>query len=282
MKRFIKDDVYKNPRFKKLKPELQAGYFYYWCQADKAGFFYFDDSFFNLTKSDLAKVGFLNVNEDLFWIPNFITITQSNKLSTKQRAHGSTISAIRYHLRDPEFNNFSEKNILKSLMTLYSIDDAVIRACQDLFLLYSFLLDSNLLYSILPETECVNGQSGQSAKGHKTTDLFGVLNLYADILPEHPKAKMLGGVHLKNLQESNKLLEQSKIKWDEYFEKVKAFPFLCGDSDRGWKASLVWLINPDNLVKVINNHYDESQNNQLSEDYWDFVFERGKHAKGTT
>jgi hypothetical protein len=47
----------------------------------------------------------------------------------------------------------------------------------------------------------------------------------------------------------------------ELFEKVSASLFLCGGSQRGWKADFDWLIAPTNMQKVLEGKYENDQSN---------------------
>lgn len=44
--------------------------------------------------------------------------------------------------------------------------------------------------------------------------------------------------------------------WEGYFARAAACPFLVGSNGRGWRASLVWLLNPNNMAKVEAGNYD--------------------------
>jgi len=42
---------------------------------------------------------------------------------------------------------------------------------------------------------------------------------------------------------------------EEFFRRVESQPFLGGQNDRGWRASLDWLMKPANFQKVLDEHY---------------------------
>lgn len=42
----------------------------------------------------------------------------------------------------------------------------------------------------------------------------------------------------------------------EVLSKVEEYPFLTGENDRGWKADFEWLMNRNNLLKVMEGRYD--------------------------
>ena len=42
----------------------------------------------------------------------------------------------------------------------------------------------------------------------------------------------------------------------ETLSKVEEYPFLTGENDRGWKADFEWLMNRNNLLKVMEGRYE--------------------------
>jgi hypothetical protein len=38
--------------------------------------------------------------------------------------------------------------------------------------------------------------------------------------------------------------------------------FLCGDNDRGWKADIDWLLNENNMIKVLEGRYTNNSNSK--------------------
>jgi len=47
----------------------------------------------------------------------------------------------------------------------------------------------------------------------------------------------------------------------ELFNKVGDSIFLCGGGDRGWRVDFDWLIDPENMQKVLEGKYDNDQSN---------------------
>jgi hypothetical protein len=66
--------------------------------------------------------------------------------------------------------------------------------------------------------------------------------------------------HLKGTARLNKVMARWKEHpdlewWGTYFRKVIASPLLSGQKD-GWKASFDWLLEPKNMIKVVEGNYD--------------------------
>jgi hypothetical protein len=53
-----------------------------------------------------------------------------------------------------------------------------------------------------------------------------------------------------------RLKERPLKDWISIFKKVAATPFLTGQNDRGWKADFDWVMNPDNVAKILEGKYD--------------------------
>lgn len=51
-------------------------------------------------------------------------------------------------------------------------------------------------------------------------------------------------------------------RWGEFCRKIAAAPHLTGDNDRGWRASLGWVIEPNNLTKIQEGNYDNDGRKQ--------------------
>jgi hypothetical protein len=47
--------------------------------------------------------------------------------------------------------------------------------------------------------------------------------------------------------------------WEELFKRVATTPFLLGDNNRGWKTTFDWVLNPNNLVKIMEGNWPTTQ-----------------------
>lgn len=45
--------------------------------------------------------------------------------------------------------------------------------------------------------------------------------------------------------------------WLEVIRRINASSFLRGETERGWKASPDWLLQPDTAAKVLEGKYDD-------------------------
>jgi len=85
-----------------------------------------------------------------------------------------------------------------------------------------------------------------------------IIQAYHMRLPTLPRVKMLNKTrrgHLRARWTEDKS-RQSPEWWDGYFSRVAGCPHLLGDNGRGWTAGWDWLLNPANMLKVLEGNYD--------------------------
>lgn len=77
-----------------------------------------------------------------------------------------------------------------------------------------------------------------------------------------------------HVTEKRKKAIKARLKTYSREEIIKVFSlanesnFLCGDNDRGWKADIDWLLNENNMIKVLEGRYT---NNAKSKNSWHSV-----------
>lgn len=84
------------------------------------------------------------------------------------------------------------------------------------------------------------------------TDLSLAWNRICTSLPKCTKITDKRKTHAKA-----RLKEYTMAEWEDVFTKIESNLFLCGNNDRGWKATFDWIIrSPDNVVGVLEGKYD--------------------------
>ncbi len=51
------------------------------------------------------------------------------------------------------------------------------------------------------------------------------------------------------------------------FETAANSPFLCGENSRSWNATFDWLIEPNNMIKVLEGNYSKSAGQPAEHSY---------------
>lgn len=88
-----------------------------------------------------------------------------------------------------------------------------------------------------------------------------IVTLYHDRCKSYPKLRGLSDKRKKAIAARWKEYEHSLDTFRELFEKAETSKFLKGESDskRNWKADFNWLMNSENMAKVLEGKYDNPE-----------------------
>jgi hypothetical protein len=109
------------------------------------------------------------------------------------------------------------------------------------------------------ESESEKEKEKEKEKGeNKDMSLSPLFQLWNDVMQE-PKELVLNENEIKICEQ--RLIEKPLEEWREIFLKIKSTPFLCGQNNSGWRASLSWIVKDSiNCMKVMNGNYDSKIN----------------------
>lgn len=94
----------------------------------------------------------------------------------------------------------------------------------------------------------------------KADDHKRMISIWIAELPGLPKPRGCTDQRRRKLQRQLKEFCQGDLElWRQACQRVAAAPHLCGENDRGWTASLDWVIEPRNLTKILEGNYDARQ-----------------------
>lgn len=96
-----------------------------------------------------------------------------------------------------------------------------------------------------------------------------IVTLYHDRCKSYPKLRGLSDKRKKTIAARWKEYEHSLDTFRELFEKAEASKFLKGESDSGrnWKADFNWLMNSENMAKVLEGKYDNPEPSRLGSSF---------------
>lgn len=105
-----------------------------------------------------------------------------------------------------------------------------------------------------------NDKKDKNEKNDK--NINNILSIPYDEIVElfNRKCKKLSSV----IKLTDKRKKSIKARYEEYgnidifetlFDKANDSDFLCGENDKGWKANFDWLMNPNNMIKVLEDRY---------------------------
>lgn len=94
-----------------------------------------------------------------------------------------------------------------------------------------------------------------------------IVTLYHDRCKSYPKLRGLSDQRKKAIAARWKEYEHSLDTFRELFEKAEDSKFLKGESDskRNWKADFNWLMNSENMAKVLEGKYDNPKEPKVGE-----------------
>lgn len=82
-----------------------------------------------------------------------------------------------------------------------------------------------------------------------------IIKLYRELCPHLPPFEIISTMIKETL--NNSLNEYTLEQFETVFRKASASTFLCGKNERKWVATFDWLVQSDNMAKVLNGKYDD-------------------------
>lgn len=122
-------------------------------------------------------------------------------------------------------------------------------------------VESEKLHEVSLRYERTNERNERTNEPARETRLTPdhIVDLWNEhMVPPFEPASSLGRrKHLQNCLDSLELFK-TREEWVQLWDRVKASKFLLGESGAKWRPSIVWLVDPDNLIKVQNGAFENS------------------------
>ena len=104
-----------------------------------------------------------------------------------------------------------------------------------------------------------------------------IADLYHDILvPPLPKLRCGIPASARRNVTARWKAHPSLREWREVFDTVSSSPFLLGNNDRGWKATLIWIVKAENWDKIQNDTYSTTEGGVAANDVGDAIMENAR------
>ena len=81
---------------------------------------------------------------------------------------------------------------------------------------------------------------------------------YHDHCPSYPRIRKLSANRKKAIAARWKEYRANLATFIELFDMAEASPFLKGQNGRNWSANFDWLMNSDNMAKVLEGKYEDN------------------------
>ena len=192
---------------------------------------------------------FCGVSDECY--PSVETITQEMNITkdTFYRHIGALVAAGVVSKQQKEKGKFAR--------TLYRLTHEVTISEKSVFPIPNFL-ESNCSESTASETISNNSEKKQNKKVTDTeVSAQQIVDLYHEICKSYPKVRSLSETRKKAIKA--RLRKYSLDDFRELFEKAEASDFLKGSNGRNWSATFDWLINEQNMTKVLEGNYQNRQ-----------------------
>ena len=86
-----------------------------------------------------------------------------------------------------------------------------------------------------------------------------IVDMYHTICVSYPKLRNIGGSRKKAIAARWKEYRQDLDTFRELFTRAEASQFLKGKNKRNWTADFNWLLNSENMAKVLEGNYDSDK-----------------------
>lgn len=84
-----------------------------------------------------------------------------------------------------------------------------------------------------------------------------IKTVYHDHCPSYPKIRKLSANRKKAIAARWREYKANLATFIELFDAAEASPFLKGQNSRNWSADFDWLMNSDNMAKVLEGKYSD-------------------------
>ena len=199
---------------------------------------------------------FCGVSDECY--PSVETITQEMNITkdTFYRHIGALVAA-------GVVTKQQQKEKGKFARTLYRLTHEVTISEKSVFPIPNFS-ESNCSESTASETIKNSSKKEQDKKvtGSIEASVQQIADLYCEICKSYPKVRSLSETRKKAIKA--RLRKYSLDDFRELFEKAEASDFLKGSNSRNWTATFDWLINEQNMTKVLEGNYQNRREESVN------------------
>lgn len=120
---------------------------------------------------------------------------------------------------------------------------------------------------LINNTKLTNKESEEKEPEDSTAQAKELIDEYNSICGEKlPKAIQITAKRKRAIKARLKTYSREEII--KVFSLANESNFLCGDNDRGWKADIDWLLNENNMIKVLEGRYTNNSNSTAKKSWY--------------
>lgn len=124
--------------------------------------------------------------------------------------------------------------------------------------------------------------NGAPAPAAEPTPYKEIVALYHEICKSYPKLRIVSEKRKRDMAARWKEYKRNLETFRELFTRAEASPFLKGKNERSWAADFNWLMNSENMAKVLEGKYNDEQKGGQSHGEHRGNYERHESAGSET
>lgn len=101
--------------------------------------------------------------------------------------------------------------------------------------------------------------NGAPAPAAEPTPYKEIVALYHEICKSYPKLRSVSEKRKRDIAARWKEYKRNMETFRELFTRAEASPFLKGKNERSWAADFNWLMNSENMAKVLEGKYNDDK-----------------------
>ena len=141
-----------------------------------------------------------------------------------------------------------------TLATIYNNRETIKESNDDTLLIpYRYGIDTTItITNTIPIT------SSNSINANNNIPYEEIKDLFNEICVSYPKIIKLNDSRKTTIKARYKEYKNNIEIFKELFTKAENSKFLKGNNDKGWSANFDWLLNPRNMIKVLEGNYNKN------------------------
>ena len=257
-RRMFAKTIIDSDAFLDMPLSTQALYFHLSMRAD-------DDGFINNPKKVQRMIGSSDDDLKLLVAKNFIIPFESGIVVIKHWK-------IHNYIRNDRYKETVYQEERKQLVEKENKAYTFIKVNDENYL--GIPNDNQVVYQMETQDRLGKDSIGKDSIDKDKIPYEKIIDLFHSLCPSYSKVMKLTDSRKKTIKARYNEYNKEVSIFETLFRKAEESNFLKGQNDRNWKATFDWLINPNNMVKVLEDTYKnktktKSPNASIDWNEWD-------------
>jgi hypothetical protein len=121
-----------------------------------------------------------------------------------------------------------------------------------------YIMDTQVRLELGKSKDSIEKEIYSPAKAELSIPYEEIKDLFNEICVSYPKIIKLNDSRKTTIKARYKEYKNNIEIFKELFTKAENSEFLKGNNDKGWSANFDWLLNPRNMIKVLEGNYNKN------------------------